>query len=602
MELIEISMEECFSICIFSIKMLVSKASEGLDFLAPTGTPIYPIANGRVTKKSFMKNGYGYYLTIDHGNGYTSLYGHNNSTEPRNITVGTYVDTNTIIAYVGSTGFSDSPHLHLNIDYKGKHTNPYPYIFEDLIIPNLNPTKLNIDYSLLSSNNIITLEQNKDYKKVLIQNGNLTKEQEILFNCYNPNLPNEKVVETSDINNNGGDGGEIDGGEYNDEEFIDNSYEFLAFAQTSKDEIINLSNKQVSTTRDCIRDIQNKFVGYYTKVDIFTFIDNFIKTKDSTARIFGNMIVYSYKEGTKNLLNNILSNCGMSLDTIYDFVDSDYLPNWSRNLLKWIIETVNSLISNIDKTINLLRPILDPIINIFQSLYGYVTSINFVADLANIGISIGGSLLCSTIALSGIGLVLAPLCAIGVSLVAAALHELILFSHCLTEGHNDCEFRFNKVAENFVNDIIISVITFGIGKAISRVVQRIKIGNNFKFFIKNVDEGGKLVDNVNEILDWKQIAKKLDNVSNTKGNFGIGKYTKNQTDDLGKAWVGDGAKLSSDGKSLISADGLKKYRFPAYKVKVNKTQANLEWRSSVNDNWFGGNNGAGGNAHIEVIE
>ncbi len=249
--------------------MLVSKASEGLDFLAPTGTPIYPIANGRVTKKSFMKNGYGYYLTIDHGNGYTSLYGHNNSTEPRNITVGTYVDTNTIIAYVGSTGFSDSPHLHLNIDYKGKHTNPYPYIFEDLIIPNLNPTKLNIDYSLLSSNNIITLEQNKDYKKVLIQNGNLTKEQEILFNCYNPNLPKEKVVETSDINNNGDDGGEIEGAEYNDEEFIDNSYEFLAFAQTSKDEIINLSNKQVSTTRDCIRDIQNKFVGYYTKVDIF---------------------------------------------------------------------------------------------------------------------------------------------------------------------------------------------------------------------------------------------------------------------------------------------------------------------------------------------
>ena len=61
-----------------------------------------------------------------------------------------------------------------------------------------------------------------------------------------------------------------------------------------------------------------------------------------------------------------------------------------------------------------------------------------------------------------------------------------------------------------------------------------------------------------------------------KGNFGLGSGSRAEADKLGKAWVGDGYKVASDGKTLISKDGLKQYRPPSYKPKLDKTQANFE--------------------------
>lgn len=63
-----------------------------------------------------------------------------------------------------------------------------------------------------------------------------------------------------------------------------------------------------------------------------------------------------------------------------------------------------------------------------------------------------------------------------------------------------------------------------------------------------------------------------------KGNFGIGSGTREQAEAMGKAWVGEGYKVASDGKTLISADGLKQYRPPSYKPRLDKTQANFEQR------------------------
>ncbi|MGB3465005.1 MAG: M23 family metallopeptidase, partial [Cyclobacteriaceae bacterium] len=50
----------------------------GVDFSAPKGTPIYATANGKVSKASFSRGGFGYYVKIDHGFGYETLYGHMN--------------------------------------------------------------------------------------------------------------------------------------------------------------------------------------------------------------------------------------------------------------------------------------------------------------------------------------------------------------------------------------------------------------------------------------------------------------------------------------------------------------------------------------------
>ena len=61
-----------------------------------------------------------------------------------------------------------------------------------------------------------------------------------------------------------------------------------------------------------------------------------------------------------------------------------------------------------------------------------------------------------------------------------------------------------------------------------------------------------------------------------KGNFGIGSATREQADALGKAWVGEGYKVSNYNKSWISNDGMKQYRMPTYKPKLNRVQANLE--------------------------
>ncbi len=61
-----------------------------------------------------------------------------------------------------------------------------------------------------------------------------------------------------------------------------------------------------------------------------------------------------------------------------------------------------------------------------------------------------------------------------------------------------------------------------------------------------------------------------------KGNFGLGSGSRAEADKLGKAWVGDGYKVASDGKTLVGKDGLRQYRPPSYKGRLGKTQANFE--------------------------
>lgn len=72
----------------------------------------------------------------------------------------------------------------------------------------------------------------------------------------------------------------------------------------------------------------------------------------------------------------------------------------------------------------------------------------------------------------------------------------------------------------------------------------------------------------------------LRQAAKTKGNFGMGKATRAEAQVMGEAWVGPGARVASDGKTLISADGLKVYRPPSNKPRLGKEQANFEWRTS----------------------
>lgn len=102
-----------------------STAHTGLDISASTGTGIRAIAGGTVTYAGY-KGSYGNLIIVDHGNGVESYYAHCSALY---VSVGTYVDSSTTIAAVGSTGNSTGPHLHLEIRIDGTPVDPQNYLY-----------------------------------------------------------------------------------------------------------------------------------------------------------------------------------------------------------------------------------------------------------------------------------------------------------------------------------------------------------------------------------------------------------------------------------------------------------------------------------------
>lgn len=96
----------------------------GVDIGASYGSPIYACASGTVTTATYG-TAYGYYVTINHGNGFTTLYGHMTR---YTVSEGDYVSQGEIIGYVGSTGWSTGPHLHLTMYYYGTLVDPLDYL------------------------------------------------------------------------------------------------------------------------------------------------------------------------------------------------------------------------------------------------------------------------------------------------------------------------------------------------------------------------------------------------------------------------------------------------------------------------------------------
>ena len=96
----------------------------GVDLAAGQGTPIYATKSGVVSTATY-NYAYGYYVVVNHLDGYSSLYGHMTH---YTVSEGEYVDRGEVIGYVGSTGYSTGPHLHFTIYYNGNTVNPMNYI------------------------------------------------------------------------------------------------------------------------------------------------------------------------------------------------------------------------------------------------------------------------------------------------------------------------------------------------------------------------------------------------------------------------------------------------------------------------------------------
>jgi murein DD-endopeptidase MepM/ murein hydrolase activator NlpD len=96
----------------------------GIDFDANTGDPVLSAAGG-VVSFAGVKSGYGNVVEVDHGNGYTTLYGHNSKLIVR---VGDIVRAGQQLAKAGSTGRSTGPHVHFEVHVNGRPVNPRQFL------------------------------------------------------------------------------------------------------------------------------------------------------------------------------------------------------------------------------------------------------------------------------------------------------------------------------------------------------------------------------------------------------------------------------------------------------------------------------------------
>jgi len=98
------------------------RAHRGVDYAAPTGTPVRATADGKIRSLG-TSGGYGRVVELQHGDTYSTLYAHL-SRFARGVKQGGSVEQGQIIGYVGRTGLATGPHLHYEFRIKGVHRNP----------------------------------------------------------------------------------------------------------------------------------------------------------------------------------------------------------------------------------------------------------------------------------------------------------------------------------------------------------------------------------------------------------------------------------------------------------------------------------------------
>ena len=98
------------------------RAHKGVDFAAPTGTPIRASADGKITYQGW-KGGYGKVVMLQHDGVYSTVYGHMSRFES-SLREGARVKQGQVIGYVGATGYATGPHLHYEFRINGVHKDP----------------------------------------------------------------------------------------------------------------------------------------------------------------------------------------------------------------------------------------------------------------------------------------------------------------------------------------------------------------------------------------------------------------------------------------------------------------------------------------------
>lgn len=100
----------------------------GIDIAGNENCEISPISKGKVVKIQYSRFGYGISVLVDHGNNVVTRYAHMKAV---NVKLGQEVEKTSILGYVGSTGWSTGPHLHLEIYESGNAINPMTVLPEN---------------------------------------------------------------------------------------------------------------------------------------------------------------------------------------------------------------------------------------------------------------------------------------------------------------------------------------------------------------------------------------------------------------------------------------------------------------------------------------
>ncbi len=101
----------------------IRRPHHGVDYAAPTGTPVHTVGDGIVTKVGYQKQGGGNYVNIKHNSVYSTTYMHL-SKFGKDIRQGRYVKQGDVIGYVGATGLASGPHLDFRFYKNGSPVNP----------------------------------------------------------------------------------------------------------------------------------------------------------------------------------------------------------------------------------------------------------------------------------------------------------------------------------------------------------------------------------------------------------------------------------------------------------------------------------------------
>ena len=109
---------------------------EGVDYAAPTGTPVATVGDG-VVESAGWQNGYGNVVVVQHNASYTTVYGHLSRIQVKR---GQSVSQGQLIGNVGSTGWSTGPHLHFEYRINGRYTDP-SRVNQQTASVNLNATE-----------------------------------------------------------------------------------------------------------------------------------------------------------------------------------------------------------------------------------------------------------------------------------------------------------------------------------------------------------------------------------------------------------------------------------------------------------------------------